>query len=51
MPPIVSEEYKRKKKKEILSGALACFAKKGFQAATIDDIVAYSGISKGAIYY
>lgn len=50
MPPIVSEEYKRKKKKEILSGALACFAKKGFQAATIDDIVAYSGISKGAIY-
>ncbi|MFE4524607.1 TetR/AcrR family transcriptional regulator [Cytobacillus firmus] len=50
MTPIVSEEYKRKKKKEILSGALACFAKKGFQAATIDDIVAYSGISKGAIY-
>ncbi|WP_282141793.1 TetR/AcrR family transcriptional regulator [Cytobacillus oceanisediminis] len=50
MSPIVSEEYKRKKKKEILAGALACFAKKGFQAATIDDIVAYSGISKGAIY-
>lgn len=50
MTPIVSEEYKRKKKKEILAGALACFAKKGFQAATIDDIVAYSGISKGAIY-
>ncbi|PWW20559.1 TetR family transcriptional regulator [Cytobacillus oceanisediminis] len=50
MAPIVSEQYKRKKKKEILAGALACFAKKGFQAATIDDIVAYSGISKGAIY-
>ncbi|MDZ5470497.1 TetR/AcrR family transcriptional regulator [Bacillus sp. 31A1R] len=50
MPPIVSEEYKRQKKKEILNSALACFAKKGFQAATIDDIVAHSSISKGAIY-
>lgn len=50
MPPIVSEEYKRKKKKEILTSALACFARKGFQAATIDDIVAHSRISKGAIY-
>lgn len=50
MAPIVSEEYKRRKKKEILESALYCFAKKGFQAATIDDIVAHSKISKGAIY-
>ncbi|WP_174735228.1 TetR/AcrR family transcriptional regulator [Mesobacillus harenae] len=50
MPPIVSEEYKEKKKKEILQSALACFAKKGYEVATIDDIVAQSGISKGAIY-
>lgn len=50
MAPIVSEEYKRKKKKEILDSALFCFAKKGFQVATIDDIVAHSKISKGAIY-
>jgi len=50
MPPIVSDSYKEKKKKEILSSALACFAKKGFQVATIDDIVEHSGISKGAIY-
>ncbi|QCJ42459.1 TetR/AcrR family transcriptional regulator [Bacillus sp. S3] len=50
MPPIVSDSYKEKKKKEILSSALACFAKKGFQAATIDDIVEHSRISKGAIY-
>lgn len=50
MAPIVSEEYKEKKKREILDSALACFAKKGFQAATIDDIVAHSGISKGSIY-
>lgn len=50
MAPIVSEEYKRKKKKEILDSALYCFAKKGFQVATIDDIVTHSKISKGAIY-
>jgi AcrR family transcriptional regulator len=50
VPPIVSEEYKRNKKKEILASALRCFARKGFQAASIDDIVAESGISKGAIY-
>lgn len=30
--------------------SLGLFCQKGFQAATIDDIVAYSGISKGAIY-
>ncbi|MBO0960954.1 TetR/AcrR family transcriptional regulator [Neobacillus sp. MM2021_6] len=50
MPPIVSDSYKEKKKKEILSSALVCFAKKGFQVATIDDIVEHSGISKGSIY-
>lgn len=50
MAPVVSEEYKQRKKKEILESALVCFAKKGFQAATIDDIVAHSKISKGAIY-
>ncbi|MDF1511227.1 TetR/AcrR family transcriptional regulator [Robertmurraya sp. DFI.2.37] len=50
MAPVVSEEYKRKKKREILDSALHCFAKKGFQTATIDDIVAHSKISKGAIY-
>lgn len=50
MPPIVSEEYKEKKKKEILKSAMKAFGEKGYQVATIDDIVAYSGMSKGAIY-
>jgi AcrR family transcriptional regulator len=50
MTPIVSEEYKEKKRQEILQSALACFAKKGFEASTVDDIVAQSGMSKGAIY-
>lgn len=50
MAPIVSEEYKEKKRQEILQSAHACFAKKGFEASTVDDIVAHSGLSKGAIY-
>lgn len=50
LPPIVSDDYKEKKKKEILSSAFVCFAKKGFEVATINDIVEHSGISKGAIY-
>jgi AcrR family transcriptional regulator len=36
---------------QILEAALACFAKKGFHAATMDDIVRDAGLSKGAIYW
>ncbi|WP_433742503.1 TetR/AcrR family transcriptional regulator [Falsibacillus pallidus] len=50
MPPIVSEEYKVKMKKKIMETAFVCFAEKGFQNATMDDIVKNSGMSKGAIY-
>ncbi len=50
MTPIVSEEYKERKRQEILRSAHACFARKGFEAATVNDIVAHSGLSKGAIY-
>ncbi|MCH1624142.1 TetR/AcrR family transcriptional regulator [Ferdinandcohnia quinoae] len=50
MAPIVSEDHKEKKKREILESAHACFAKKGFQVATMNDIVEHSGMSKGAIY-
>jgi AcrR family transcriptional regulator len=50
MAPIVSDEYKEKKRQEILQSAHACFAKKGYEASTVDDIVTHSGISKGAIY-
>ncbi|MFD1739351.1 TetR/AcrR family transcriptional regulator [Bacillus salitolerans] len=50
MTPVVSEEYREKKKQEIIEHALVCFAEKGFQAATIDDIVKRSKMSKGSIY-
>lgn len=50
MVPKVSEEYKENKRQELLTSAMACFAEKGYQSATIDDIVAHSGMSKGAVY-
>lgn len=48
--PKVSEAYKEERRAAILEGALHCFAEKGYAATTIDDIVRYLGISKGAIY-
>ncbi|WAA12867.1 TetR/AcrR family transcriptional regulator [Fervidibacillus halotolerans] len=50
MAPKVSEEYKEKKRQDLLKSAMACFAEKGYQTATIDDIVTHSGMSKGAFY-
>jgi AcrR family transcriptional regulator len=36
---------------QILEAALHCFATKGFHAATMDDLVAASGLSKGSLYW
>ena len=36
---------------QILAAALDCFGRKGLHAAKMDDIVAASGLSKGAIYF
>jgi AcrR family transcriptional regulator len=45
--PDVSEE----RRAQIIEAALACFARKGYANTTMDDIVAESGLSKGAIYW
>jgi hypothetical protein len=45
--PIVSENYKKNKKALILKSAFECFAQKGFQVATMEDIVNHSKMSKG----
>jgi AcrR family transcriptional regulator len=45
--PDVSEE----RRAQIYQAALACFARKGFHLTTMDDIVAESGLSKGALYW
>lgn len=36
---------------QVLNAALACFARNGYHATRIDDIVAEAGLSKGAIYH
>lgn len=35
----------------ILQAAMTCFAEKGYHRTTMDDIVAQSGLSKGALYW
>ncbi|MBY0122804.1 TetR/AcrR family transcriptional regulator [Bacillus sp. S/N-304-OC-R1] len=44
------ENYKEIQRNKVLAGALECFSSKGYVAATINDIVDHSGISKGSIY-
>jgi AcrR family transcriptional regulator len=48
--PKVSEEYKNKKRQELLISAIKCFGEKGYQTTTIDDIVKDSKMSKGSVY-
>jgi AcrR family transcriptional regulator len=48
--PKVSEDYKAKRRQEVIESALLCFAEKGFVASTMDDIVEKSGTSKGLVY-
>lgn len=48
--PRVSAEYVKDRRRQVLDAAAACFAAKGFQAATVDDICREAGFSKGAVY-
>ncbi len=50
MSPKVSAEYMRARRMEILEAATAVFSEKGFHAATLDDVAAAAGVSKGSIY-
>ncbi len=50
MCPKVSEAYREATRNEIVRAARKVFAKKGYQAASMDDIVAESRLSKGALY-
>ncbi|WP_026820538.1 TetR/AcrR family transcriptional regulator [Arthrobacter castelli] len=48
--PRVTDEYRAARRLEIAQAALRCFARKGFQATSMSDIIAESGLSAGAIY-
>ena len=48
--PRVSREYLDRRREEIVAAALRCFAREGFHRTTMQDIVAESGLSPGALY-
>ena len=44
-------DKKGRTRAQILQAALSCFAGKGYHQTSMDDIVAESGLSKGALYW
>jgi AcrR family transcriptional regulator len=48
--PRITAARASEQRERILDAALTCFAREGFHAATVQDIVAESGLSPGAIY-
>jgi AcrR family transcriptional regulator len=48
--PRISAARASAQRERVLDAALTCFAREGFHAATMQDIVAESGLSPGAIY-
>jgi len=50
MPPKVSEEYRQSTRDKILEAAESVFQRKGYHDTSMDNVVAESGLSKGAIY-
>lgn len=50
MSPKVSDEYKERKKKEIIMHAKKVFQRKGFEPTTMKDIKEEAGISFGGLY-
>ena len=48
--PKVSEQYRLDRRDEIVDAGLRAFRRKGFQATSMAEIIAESGLSAGAIY-
>jgi len=48
--PRITAARASEQRERIFDAALTCFAREGFHAATVQDIVAESGLSPGAIY-
>src|SRR5438045_3199502 len=48
--PKTSEDAKAARRSQILDVAVCCFARRGSYATTIEDLVAETGLSRGALY-
>jgi AcrR family transcriptional regulator len=48
--PKITAAHEQQRREQILSAAMACFARQGYHATSMDDVVRESGLSVGAIY-
>jgi AcrR family transcriptional regulator len=48
--PKVSPAHEQQRREQILAAAMACFARQGYHATSMDDVVRECGLSVGAIY-
>jgi len=48
--PKLTDEYRERRRRFIETAAFACFARDGFQATSMEDIVAATGLSAPAVY-
>ena len=48
--PRVSEAHRYSRRRQILDAAIECFARRGFQRTSMEDIIRESNLSTGAIY-
>jgi AcrR family transcriptional regulator len=48
--PKISQAHEQQRRAQILAAAMACFARQGYRAASMADVVRESGLSVGAIY-
>ena len=48
--PKISPAHEQLRREQILAAAMACFARQGYHATSMDDVVRESGLSVGAIY-
>src|SRR5262245_61930626 len=48
--PKVSDEHKERRREQILDGARRCFARHGYEGATVARLEQESGLSRGAIF-
>jgi AcrR family transcriptional regulator len=46
----VTEQYIQRRRREILDAAWQCFARDGFHATTMDDVIAAAGVSPSVVY-
>ena len=48
--PKISDDQRSDRRRQIAAAALLCFVRNGFEATSMGDIIAESGLSAGAIY-